>query len=99
MVLGDLAGFAEGLGDLAWCCPPGSVSQASTPIEESMRTPPVGRMPISRICWPMAQALRTWLRKRLTLVGIAHGRAAAGAAPDRRDERADLEAEAGDVVG
>ncbi len=27
--------------------------------------PPVGRMPISRICWPMAQAFCTWVRKRL----------------------------------
>ena len=35
----------------------------------------------------------------LALVGGAHGRAAAGAAPDRRDEGADLEAVAGDVVG
>ena len=35
----------------------------------------------------------------LALVGGAHGGAAAGAAPDRGDEGADLEAVAGDVVG
>ena len=35
----------------------------------------------------------------LAVVLAAHRRAAAGAAPDRRDDRADLEAEAGDVVG
>ena len=64
-----------------------------------MRMPPVGRMPISRICLPMAQALRTCVEEALAVVRVAHRRAAAGAAPDRRDERADLQAVAGDVVG
>ena len=35
----------------------------------------------------------------LAVVVGAHRRAAAGAAPDRRDERADLEAIAGNMVG
>ena len=30
-----------------------------------MRMPPVGRMPSSRICRPISQALRTWSRNAL----------------------------------
>ena len=40
----------------------GSLSQASTEVDESMRMPPVGRMPSSRIWRPISEALRTWVR-------------------------------------
>ena len=45
--------------------PFGSASQASTEAELSMRMPPVGRMPISRIWRPISLALRTMVRNCL----------------------------------
>ena len=49
---------------MSFVLPTGSLSQSSTDAELSMRMPPDGRMPSSRICRPISQALRTWLRNR-----------------------------------
>ena len=60
---------------------------------------PYSRTPCSLKILAMRQAFSTASTNFLRSLGVAHGGAADGARPDRRDERADLEAVRGDLVG
>ena len=65
MLLGDVAGFAEGLGDRLLVLGRDSSAQSWTPVAESMRTTPVCRMPMSRSWRAMRQAFSTIVRNCL----------------------------------
>ncbi len=98
VVLGDLAGLAEGLGDLL-----GVADRVLVPGVDAgggIDADAAGRADaeLAHLLADLAGLLHL-LEEALALVGRAHGRTAAGAAPDRRHERADLQAIAGDVIG
>ena len=99
VVLGDLAGLAERLGDPLLVALRVVATMRPTPQAESIRTTPLGRTPSSRSCWAMRQPLRTWSRNFCAILAAAHRRAAAGRRPDRRDDRADLQVPRPGLVG
>ena len=69
----------------------GFSAQDAGPTAESMRTTPYLRTPRSRSFLPMAQALRTWVRKASAFLLGSHGGPAAERRPHRRDQRAGYE--------
>ena len=95
---GDLAGLAEGLGDhlgvALGILVPGLDAGRGIDADAAGRAD-------ADLAHLLADGagLAHLAEEALAIVVGAHGRAAAGAAPDRRDEGADLEAIAGDVVG
>src|SRR5690606_11979422 len=96
--LGDAAGLAEGLGD-----EPGVVFRVFVPSLYAGRA--VDADAAGRTDADLAHLLADDAgladlgEEALALFGIAHGRTAAGATPDRGDEGTDLEPEARNVVG
>ena len=83
----------------SWCCPSGPCPRPRRRWRNRCGCRRSGGCRARASAGRCRRPCCTWLTKRLRSSCVAHRRAAAGAAPDRRDERADLQPVAGDVVG